>query len=153
MQHEVSIVTKAGKAKTIAREPGKFAELQAFLDMAVNSGRVLKLSFANPEEARSFRNRFYKKRNEWRTVFLKHNASLVDHPLNPENLRHVDPELINQIREQYPNMKRIQPYHWQSPYQLVSCRIPEDAEETVLLYNTMYVREPNSSVLAYEFVD
>lgn len=136
------------------KESGRYAELQAFMDMAVNSPKALRLEFKDPAAARSFRNRFYKKRAEWKNVFLRRNGNLTSHPLDPENLQGTDPELVEQIKESFPNLKKLNRYHWQSPYELVSCFIDEENDPSaVLLYNTMFVREPGSSVISYDFVD
>ena len=137
----------------MARTPGRYGEIQIYMDQALNSDKPLKLTFEDERRANQFRSRFYKKRNDWKKEFLKRNGNLTRGALDPENLRDVDPDLLRQIREANPDMKHVKNYHWQSPYEYICAMQPEKERNVIIMFNSMFANEPSTSIIKVEFME
>lgn len=133
--------------------PGRFAEAQAILDQALNSPFPLRLTLESGYHAERFRAKIYKLRNQWKREFLRRNGNLTRTPLDPANLREVDSELLAQMKEAYPDMKTIKTYHWQSPYEYVSVLRVDGQPAQLLILNTQFAHQPESSVLKVEVLE
>lgn len=131
----------------------RFPDIQAILDQALNSDRVMVLRFKDSATLRRFRLRLYKVKNRWRDVFLKNNGGYTPRALDPANLRNIDQDLLQQIQEAFPDAKRIQTYHWQSPYQYIVTDVPEGEETILYIYNSQFTQPPTGDIISVEFLE
>lgn len=131
----------------------KFAEAQAILDQALSSAKIIKLTFSDLKKLSRFRVKIYKLKTHWRETMLKVNGGYTPRPIDPANLVHIDPALLAQLKEVYPNAKTIARYHWQSPYEWIQSARDESGDPILYVFNTMFQREPGSSILSIEEID